>query len=67
METTLNNKFVKELVVALEMSENRSILTRILTWTAKSLNEILVNAPVNSRNKKIFLSMVDYMVFQLSE
>ena len=42
METSLNKNCAKEFVVALEQSENQSLLCEICCWTAKNSEEIQV-------------------------
>ena len=43
MEITLNKRRAKELVVALELSENQNLLSEVFAWTEKNSQETQVN------------------------
>ena len=51
METAVSKRYVKELVVALELSGNDSVLTGIQKWTEGNSKEIAVKPPSGSSPK----------------
>ena len=46
METALNKRCLKELVVALELSDNGGVLTGIQKWAEENSKEITVHPAV---------------------
>ena len=62
MEICSDRKKVKELVVALEMSENENILKEILKWTQNSVVNV-VQVGMSSKCKTDILTVHDCIVY----